>query len=68
MINIDNNDGLIYHIKVDKSEGGFLGSSKSGGGGDESVTAKLSQQVLMMNNHLPILREMPSAMCVNTTT
>ena len=49
--------------KVDKSEGGFLGSTKPGGGGDESVTAKLTQQVLMMNNHLTILREMCA--CVN---
>ena len=35
-------------IKVDKSEGGFLGSSKPRRGGDESVAAKLTQQVAMM--------------------
>ena len=51
---------IIQHnmtmIKVDKSEGGFLGSSKPRGGGDESVTAKLTKQVLTMNDHKP--REM----------
>ena len=51
---------IIQHnmtmIKVDKSEGGFLGSSKPRGGGDEPVTAKLTKQVLTMNDHKP--REM----------
>ena len=37
---------------MDKSEGSFLGSSKPGGGRDESVPTKFTQQVLMMNINL----------------